>query len=284
MTTDIHLGVLKNGQLQNGDLQNNSSDAIRHSIEHQLAAVVNGEIRFSQHDRMLYSTDASLYQVEPIGVVIPNTVADGVEAVRVCGRLGVPILARGGGTALAGQTVNHAVVVDFSANCREILQIDPVARRVRVEPGVVLDQLNGALSPHGLMFGADVATGSHATLGGMIGNNSAGANSILYGRTVEHLISLDVVLADGTRIRFAEGSSENDPKVKELTRRLAEIILPIADEIDRRIPKILRHVDGYNLDILLAQLRASTPGTYDRVNLAHLFCGSEGTLGVTVEA
>jgi len=142
MTTDIHLGVLKNGQLQNGGLQNNSSDAIRHSIEHQLAAVVNGEIRFSQHDRMLYSTDASLYQVEPIGVVIPNTVADGIEAVRVCGRLGVPILARGGGTALAGQTVNHAVVVDFSANCREILQIDPVARRVRVEPGVVLDQLN----------------------------------------------------------------------------------------------------------------------------------------------
>ena len=284
MTTDIHLGVLKNGQLQTGGLQNNSSDAIRHSIAHQLEAAVNGEIRFSQHDRMLYSTDASLYQVEPIGVVIPNTVADGIEAVRVCGQLGVPILARGGGTALAGQTVNHAVVVDFSAKCREILQIDPVARRVRVEPGVVLDQLNGALSPHGLMFGADVATGSHATLGGMIGNNSAGANSILYGRTVEHLISLDVVLADGTRIRFAEGSSENDPIVKELTRRVAEIILPIADEIDRRIPKILRHVDGYNLDILLAQLRASTPGTFDRVNLAHLFCGSEGTLGVTVEA
>ncbi|MDA0214168.1 MAG: FAD-binding protein [Planctomycetota bacterium] len=278
-TNDIHLDVLKNGALQI-----DSSEATRKSIADQLAGVVNGEIRFDQHDRMLYSTDASLYQVEPIGVVVPLNVADGIEAIRVCEKLGVPILARGGGTALAGQTVNHAVVIDFSANCRSILEIDPVARRVRVEPGVVLDQLNDALLPHGLMFGVDVATGSHATLGGMIGNNSAGANSILYGRTVEHLVSIDVVLADGTRMRFAEGSSERDPRVKELTRRLAEIVFPIADEIDKRIPKILRHVDGYNLDILLAQLRASTPGTFDRVNLAHLFCGSEGTLGVTVEA
>ncbi len=271
---DIHLGVLKHSP----------SGSSHQLIAQELASAVNGEIRFGLHDRMLYSTDASLYQVEPIGVVIPDTVRDGIEAVRVCGRLGVPILPRGGGTALAGQTVNHAVVIDFSAKCRGILEIDPMRRRVRVEPGVVLDQLNDALMPHGLMFGADVATGSHATLGGMIGNNSAGANSILYGRTVEQLVSLDVILANGTRVRFAEGSSESDPIVKELTRRISEIVLPIADEIDRRIPKILRHVDGYNLDIFLAQLRASTAGTFDRVNLAHLLCGSEGTLAVTVEA
>lgn len=253
-------------------------------IANELTRTVRGEIRFGEQDRMLYSTDASIYQVEPIGVVVPKSVADGLEAVRVCARLGVPILARGGGTALAGQTVNRAVVVDFSAHCRGILKIDPTARRVRVEAGVVLDQLNSALLPQGLMFGPDVATSSHATLAGMIGNNSAGANSILYGRTVEHLVAVEVALADGSRLCLDQGASERDPRIHELTRRVAEVILPIADEIERRIPKIRRHVDGYNFDILLAQLRASTPGSFDQVNLAHLVCGSEGTLAVTLEA
>ncbi|MSR69816.1 MAG: FAD-binding oxidoreductase [Phycisphaerales bacterium] len=257
---------------------------IRESIAQEIAAAIQGEVRFGQHDRMLYATDASLYQVEPIGVVIPTSVQDGIAAIKVCARLGVPLLARGGGTALAGQTVNRAVVIDFSANCRTIMQIDPVNRRARVEPGVVLDQLNEAAAAHGLMFGADVATSSHATIGGMVGNNSAGANSILYGRTVENLIALDVALADGTRLRLEEGSCDSDPRLNEMTRRLAAIVLPIAAEIDRRIPKIRRHVDGYNLDILLAQLRSCTAGTFDRVNLAHLVCGSEGTLAITLAA
>ncbi len=259
-------------------------DVARRSIAEQLASSISGEIRFGRHDRLLYATDASLYQVEPIGVVIPASVADGLATVKECARLGLPLLARGSGTALAGQSVNHAVIVDFSANCRRILPVDPVARRARVEPGVVLDQLNEALARDGLMFGADVATSSHATIGGMIGNNSAGANSILYGRTVENLISLDVALADGTRVRLDEGASERDPLVRSITERLAEIVRPIAHEIDLRTPKILRHVDGYNLDLFLSQLRRSTPGTFDRVNLAHLVCGSEGTLAVTLEA
>ncbi len=261
-----------------------AADRVRQSIADEIARSIKGEVRFSAHDRMLYATDASLYQVEPIGVVIPASVQDGRAAIEVCARLGVPVLARGGGTALAGQTVNHAVVIDFSANCRNIVTVDPVAKRARVEPGVVLDQLNDALASHGLMFGADVATSSHATIGGMIGNNSAGANSILYGRTVENLVALDVALADGRRVRLDEGASDRDPQLNEMTRRLAAIVLPIADEIDRRIPKIRRHVDGYNLDLLLAQLRSSTPGTFDRVNLATLVCGSEGTLAVTLEA
>lgn len=236
------------------------------------------------HDRMLYATDASIYQVEPLGVVIPDGVEDAAAAARACFAAGTPLVARGGGTALAGQTVNRGVVVDLSAKCRNILRIDSAERRVSVEPGVVLDQLNAELAPHCLAFGPDVATSSHATLGGMIGNNSAGANSVLYGRTVEHLIAVDALLSTGERLRFDQGAATRDTRIREITVQLAEIVMPLASLIDERFPKILRHVDGYNLDILLSQLRGSKPGTFDRVNLAHLLCGSEGTLAVTLGA
>lgn len=266
--------------LERGD----ALDAMRLRLSRVLRGVTNADIRFGHHDRMLYATDASIYQVEPIGVVVPHTVADGASAVRyLCGQ-GVPVLPRGSGTALAGQSVNHAVIVDFSQHCRAILSIDPERRRAVVEPGVTLDQLNEALSPHGLMFGPDVATSSHATLGGMIGNNSAGAHSILYGRTVESLVSLDVILADGTVHRFEEGSCERDPAQRVIADLIAGIVRPIAGEIRARFPKILRHVDGYSLDMFLDQLERSTPGTYDKVNLAHLVCGGEGTLAVTLRA
>ncbi len=233
---------------------------------------------------MLYATDASIYQVEPIGVFIPASVEDGARACAVLAEHRIPILARGGGTALAGQTVNRAVVVDFSKHCRGIGAFDPTARTVEVEPGVVLDQLNAFLAPFGLMFGADVATSSHATIGGMIGNNSAGANSILYGRTVENLDALEVLLPSGERVWLTEGGAERDAVQRRLVGQLAPIARSVEAEIDARFPKILRHVDGYNLDLLLAQLRASTPGTFDRVNLAHLVCGSEGTLAISLRA
>src|SRR6185503_19626975 len=139
-------------------------------------------------------------------------------------------------------------------------------------------------APHGLMFGPDVATSAHANLGGMIGNNSAGAYSILYGRTVEHLLALDVMLADGTGLRLDEGAAARDARVRDLTQRIANVILPREREIEARFPKTIRHVDGYNLDLILKQLKESTTGTFDRVNLAHLVCGSEGTLAVTLEA
>ena len=256
----------------------------RRRVHDDLVSRVQGEIRFGRGDRMLYATDASIFQVEPIGVVIPASIADGIEAVRTCAQHGIAILPRGGGTALAGQTVNEAVVIDFSAACRSIERIDAVHRRAVVEPGVVLDQLNQALLPFGLMFGPDVATASHATIGGMIGNNSAGANSILFGRTVEHVIALDVVLADGRVLRLEEGASVHDADVAALTRRVADVVRPLASEVRRRFPTILRHTDGLNLDLMLTQIEASDPKRLEKVNLAHLFCGSEGTLGTTLRA
>ncbi len=256
----------------------------RQRVHRDLVDRVQGEVRFGRGDRMLYATDASIFQVEPIGVVIPASIADGIEAVRVCAQHGCAMLPRGGGTALAGQTVNEAVVIDFSASCRAIERIDALHRRAVVEPGVVLDQLNQALVPFGLMFGPDVATSSHATIGGMIGNNSAGANSILFGRTVEHVIALDVALADGRVLRLDEGAAESNADVAVLTQRVADVVRPLAGEIRRRFPKILRHTDGLNLDLMLAQIEASDPKRLERVNLAHLFCGSEGTLGTTLRA
>lgn len=233
---------------------------------------------------MLYATDASLYQVEPIGVIVPRSIKQAVRAVRYCVERQLAILPRGGGTSLAGQCVNDAVVIDFSAHCRRLIEIDLISNRATVEPGIVLDQLNASLTQHGVMFGPDVATSSHANLGGMIGNNSAGAHSILYGRTVDNLIALDVQLADGSTVRLDEGAAARDPRVGELTQRVANVILPREREIEARFPKTIRHVDGYNLDLIAKHLRASTPGTFDRVNLAHLVCGSEGTLAVTLGA
>ncbi|MCA9286070.1 MAG: FAD-binding protein [Phycisphaerales bacterium] len=250
----------------------------------ELRRRIDGEVRFGALDRLLYATDASIYQVEPIGVVVPRTTGDAVEALRFCHERGLPVLPRGGGTALAGQTVNLAMVIDFSQHCRAILEADAAERRARVEPGVVLDQLNAAIAPHDLMFGPDVATSSHATIGGMIGNNSAGAWSILYGRTVEHLLGIEVAMHDGERLAFEAGAAERDPRVHAITVKVAEVVRPLAAEIRARYPRIRRHVDGYNLDLLLDQLERSSPGTFDQVNLAHLVCGSEGTLCTTLSA
>jgi FAD/FMN-containing dehydrogenase/Fe-S oxidoreductase len=267
------------------DVGNRSRARIsRQEISSELSQLVQGEVRFEEHDRMLYATDASLYQVEPIGVVCPRAIEDAQRVVQYCADHELPILPRGGGTSLAGQTVNHAVVIDFSAYCRRIIEIDAPRGLVHVEPGVVLDQLNAALSSHGLMFGPDVATSAHANIGGMIGNNSAGAYSILYGRSVEHLIGMNVVLSDGSQLQFKEGAAETDPQVRDITQRIANIIWPLESWIEQRFPKTVRHVDGYNLDLILQQLRSSTPGTFDRVNLAHLVCGSEGTLAVMTRA
>lgn len=253
-------------------------------IGRDLRSLGVADVRVDRHERMLYSTDASIFQVEPLAVVVVRSEEEAARVVEYCCERGLPILPRGGGTALAGQSVNRAVILDFSAHCRRILSVDAAEKRAWVEPGVVLDQFNAHLAPMGLMFGPDVATSSHANLGGMIGNNSAGAYSVRYGRTVEHLHGLDILLADGTRILLNEGSAQQDPRQRRIAERLDAIVRPLASEIDARFPRIRRHVDGYNLDILLRQLRESTPGGFDRVNLAQLVCGSEGTLAITLRA
>jgi FAD/FMN-containing dehydrogenase/Fe-S oxidoreductase len=255
----------------------------RDRIADDLRRLIRGEVRFGRHDRLLYATDASLYQVEPIGVVIPRDVDEAAAVIEYCGRQGIAVLPRGGGTSLAGQAVAEAVVVDFSVRCRRI-EVDPQRRVARVEPGAVLDELNGAAAPHGLLFGPDVATSTHATLGGMIGNNSAGARSILYGRTVDHVEAVEVALADGSRLALQEGAALRDERVAAITRRVADVVAPLADQIRRVYPRIVRRVNGYNLDLLLDDLERSTPGRYERVNLARLLCGAEGTLGAVLRA
>ena len=203
----------------------------------------------------MYATDASVYQIVPLMVAFPATAADVAAAVRVCGRFGVPITARGGGTSQAGQSIGPGVILDCSKHLDRIVEINAEERWARVQPGCVLDDLNRALKPHGLLFAPDISTSNRATIGGMIANNSSGARSVFYGKTIDHVLELDVVLSDGSLVHLGpldELEVEADVRAADLegacyrvTRRLAA---EHAEEIDRRFPKILRRVGGYNLD------------------------------------
>ena len=248
-----------------------------------LTSAVRGEVRLGAHDRLLYATDASIYQHEPLGVVLPDSIDDAARAIEYCRDHALPILPRGGGTSLAGQCVNRAVVIDFSARCLGIEEIDPEGRRCRVEPGVTVADLNRELAPLGLHFAPDPSTVRQANVGGCIGNNAAGSRSIKYGRTAENLPGVDVCLADGRRTRLDEGAALRDPVAAELTRGVAGVVREHAALIRQRYPKTLRRNAGYALDTILDQLEAGD-GDLSRVNLAKLICGSEGTLAVTLGA
>ncbi|MFN0131848.1 MAG: FAD-binding and (Fe-S)-binding domain-containing protein [Phycisphaerales bacterium] len=278
----------------------------RPEIARRLAGAVEGEVRFGLHDRMLYATDASLYQVEPIGVVIPSSIPDAVRAIEFCTRSRLPILPRGGGTSLAGQCTNRAVVLDFSARCRVIVGVDAASRTCRVEPGITIDDLNADLAARGtgLFFAPDPATSRHANIGGCIGNNAAGARSIRYGRTSENVLAIDAAvavksLADaaggppeaGVRlVRFEVGAGlGDDPLVRTITRRVAEVVTRHERLIRERFPKTIRRNAGYGLDLVLAQIdaagpRADSDAVLRAINLAPFLCGSEGTLAVTLGA
>ena len=251
-------------------------------LARELAARIEGDVRFDRASRILYANDASIYQIEPLGVVIPRHTADVAEAVRVAAEAGAPVLPRGGGTSLAGQAVGEAVVLDLSVHFRSVLEINTEERWARVQPGVVQDAFGAALAPHGLRFGPETSTSNRANLGGMIGNNSAGARSLVYGKTVENVLDATVVLADGSCERLswmswedirrrARGNGVLAPVLRELLALRDEY----AGDIREKFPRIPRRVSGYNLDVLL------DPGG---VNLAHLVVGSEGTLGTVVEA
>ncbi len=249
----------------------------------ELANAVRGDVRVSRLERMQYATDASIYQVEPRAVVVPADEADAVAALAWCAQHGVPVLPRGGGTSLAGQCVADAVVVDTSAGCDALLTLDTQARRCRVGPGITIDRLNALLRPSGLHFAPDPSTVRQATVGGCIGNNAAGARSIKHGRTSEHVLGVDVALPGRGVVRFDRGAAVRDPAAREITDRVAEIVREHETEIVARFPKTKRRSAGYQLDVVLDELR-SADWDVGGVNLAPLLCGSEGTLGLVVGA
>lgn len=244
-------------------------------LQNVLRQRVSGEVRFDKASRLMYSTDASIYEIEPIGVVLPKTHEDVFATVETAREFGVPILPRGAGTSLAGQTVGDAVVVDFSKYLNKVLEVNVDEGWARVEPGVVQEQLNLHLKPMGFLFGPDTSTANRATLGGMMGNNSAGSHSILYGKTIDHVLETSVVLASGERRLFREMSYDEAERHGGLEGRIREIAHTHRDEIDRRYPTIMRRVSGYNLDEFVRK---------PRFNLSRMVVGSEGTLAVIHEA
>ncbi len=225
--------------------------ANRAELRRALERDVSGEVRFDPYSRALYSTDASIYRIEPVGVVLPRNADDVQAVIRACNREGVWVLPRGGGTSLSGQTVNHAVVVDFSKYMHDVLEVRPEEGWVRTQPGITLDELNRQLRPHGLFFTPDPSTSSRANVGGAMGNNSCGANSIRYGRTVDHVLEMEVVLSDGTRALFKKlNGAEVESKLSaggleaSIYRSVRQIAQDSREEADRRFPKILRRNGG----------------------------------------
>ena len=269
------------------------------ALEQLLTNELEGEVRFDAYSKALYSTDASLYQIEPIGVVVPKHKQDVIRTVQIAAERKIPILPRGGGTSLAGQSVGEAIVLDMSKYMNQLIEVNVGEHWANVQPGIVLDELNHQLKPHGLMYAPDVATSSRANVGGTIGNNSAGSHSLIYGKTIDHVMSLDLVLANGDEITaaplsFPEVASkkEGDTLEARIYRDLCRICDENADEIRKRYPRILRRVAGYNLDEYVSDAGSKEVTPYRRdgcdthrpFSLAKIVVGSEGTLATIVEA
>ncbi|HEV8650975.1 MAG TPA: FAD-binding and (Fe-S)-binding domain-containing protein [Actinomycetes bacterium] len=248
----------------------------------QLRRTVRGEVRFDQASRALYSTDGSNYRQVPIGVVCPLDAEDVVATVAACRRFGAPVLGRGGGTSLAGQCCNVAVVVDMSKYMHRVVELDPVRRLARVEPGIVLDRLREAAEEHRLTFGPDPATHTHCTLGGMIGNNSCGVHALMNGKTVDNIEALEVLTYDGLRMTVGPTTEEELASVIAAGGRRGQIYAGLRDLRDRyadlirqRYPRIPRRVSGYNLDQLLPE---------HGFNVARALVGTESTCVLVLEA
>jgi FAD/FMN-containing dehydrogenase/Fe-S oxidoreductase len=257
--------------------------ALRHDpgsprLEARLRRALKGEVLFDRFSRGRYSTDASIYQIEPLGVALPKDREDVAAALTIAREEGVPVLPRGGGTSQCGQTVARALVLDCSKFMDGVVALDTEARRVRVQPGVVMERLNARLRQHKLWFPVDVSTGDRATIGGMTANNSCGSRSIRYGNMVHNVRAVDAILADGTAARFGEvpgnfGDDVEPERYRGLVRDMRALHRRDADEIEARFPKLLRRVGGYNIDMI------DDAGH----NMAHLLVGSEGTLGFFTE-
>jgi FAD/FMN-containing dehydrogenase/Fe-S oxidoreductase len=248
----------------------------------ELRGAVSGEVYADRLMRALYATDASPYQIDPVAVVVPRSDEDVRAVLRIARARQTPVLPRGAATSLAGQTVGQAIQIDFSKYLNRILELNAAAGWVRVQPGIVLDHLNGELAPHGLKFAPDVAPANRATIGGMISNNSSGAYSLRYGKTIDHVLELRVLLSDGSETTLrALDEAEWQAKCAQTDlegacyRALSEQAARQRDEIARRYPRVLRRVGGYNLDMFTDERER---------NLAHMIVGSEGTLALILEA
>ncbi len=254
----------------------------RGRLARDLAAAIDGEVRFDDGARALYANDASIYRQVPLGVVLPAHAEDVAAALAVCRAHGAPVHARGCGTGLAGQSVNAGVVFDFSRYMNEIVELDPTARTARVQPGVICDQLRDAAAAHGLTFTVDPATHDRCTLGGMIGNNSCGTHSVMGGKTVDNVLTLDVITYDGTRMTVGPTDDEEYARVlagggrrAEIYRACRELAERNAPLIRERYPDVPRRVSGYNLDDLLPE---------KGFNLARALVGTESTCVLVLEA
>ena len=254
-------------------------DALRRELERE----VEGEVRFDTISRALYATDASVYEITPAGVVLVKSREDVGRVVRICRKYRCPLTMRGGGTSQAGQAIGGGVIVDTSKYFNRLLELNIEERWARVEPGIVLDDLNATLRKDGLRFAPDISSASRATLGGMMANNSAGARSVLYGKTIDHVLEQHVVLSDGSGVHLRSlNAAELDERCQRTSleglcyREVRRTARECAEEIERRYPKVLRRVGGYNLDAFVDE--------HAPFNMARLMIGSEGTLGVVVEA
>ncbi|HEV2451036.1 MAG TPA: FAD-binding and (Fe-S)-binding domain-containing protein, partial [Streptosporangiaceae bacterium] len=252
------------------------------ALHTRLMREVDGEVRFDAGSRGAYAQDASNYRHVPIGVVVPRSVDAAVAALAVCREAGVPVLSRGGGTSLAGQSCNEAVVIDWTKYCHRVVSIDPEARTAVVEPGIALDKLNDAAAPHGLMVGPKPSTHVSCTIGGMIGNNSCGSTAQAYGKMADSVRRLEIACYDGLRIWTGETSPDAYGRIleaggaeAELYRRLAGIRDTYLGAIRTGFPQIPRRVSGYNLDYLLPE---------KGFNIARALTGSEGTLVTVLHA
>jgi len=252
----------------------------------ELEMNIEGEVRFDEYSRILYSTDASIYKIKPIGVVIPQHKEDVIATAKIANENGVPLIPRGAGTGLAGQAIGEGIIVDMSKYMNRILEVNEASDNgdamVRVQPGVVLDELNVHLKDYGLMFGPDVATSNRANIGGMIGNNSSGARSIIYGKTVDNVLELTVVLSNGDEVVFKPLSGDElqakipgDNLESQIYQEVKRIVDENREEIKEKYPKIMRRVAGYNLDEFVEDTN---------FDISKLIVGSEGTLATVVEA
>jgi len=246
-------------------------------LAERLRKETQAEVLFDPFSRGRYATDASIYQVEPVGVIVPRTIGDVAAAMAIAREHGVPILPRGGGTSQCGQTVNRALVIDCTKHLRRVLHVDAEAGVARVEPGLVLSHLNDALKKHKLFFPVDPSTNARCTIGGMAGNNSCGSKSIRYGLMADNTLAIDAILADGSTHAFGETpdnlGADIAPNIADLIQRLRALGAAEAEEIAARFPRQLRRVGGYNIDALTPAARQAGRG-----NLARLLVGSEGTL------